>query len=209
MVVEAALMLGGLVATVAIGGPMAARMARPHLFKSAARRDATGRERATHQPAFTPMDLGPDPMKWPSARPWGEDRATPSQEWPSKSWDDEHYGAHWRDGSYSDPDDAGFHVMADRRSPRRPGRRSRVATKAVPAQAETPVAAPAPVESVAPNTTVAPASTTLPARQPPGQAEIEALISQLGLAGTVQVIMQRTGWDFRKAAHFLAKTRQR
>ena len=47
------------------------------------------------------------------------------------------------------------------------------------------------------------------AGQPPSLDELQALVSELGLAGTVQEIMGQTGWDFKKAAHYLAQARKR
>jgi len=41
----------------------------------------------------------------------------------------------------------------------------------------------------------------------PKPAEIERLVEAHGLAGAVQVVMKRTGWDFRTAAQYLAKVR--
>lgn len=203
MVMEVALFLGGLVATVAVGGPLAAKLARPHLFRKRSPRDSFNQwDRTAQQPAFTPMDLGPDPMQWPSSKEWSTDAR--KQEWPSKSWDDEHYGAHWRSGTTPEVEDGGFHVMAARRGPATPEPIARSRPKAASSPGTAPaVADHAPGE---PNSGVE--SVTLPARRAPTSNEIEELVSQMGLAGTVQVIMQRTGWDFRKAAHYLAKNRE-
>jgi hypothetical protein len=43
--------------------------------------------------------------------------------------------------------------------------------------------------------------------QAPSKEELLRLVDTVGLAGTVQEIMGRTGWDFRKAAQYLAKVR--
>lgn len=192
MVMEAALLIGGMVATIAIGGPIVTGMVRPHLYRKAARRDASpGRSRSPHQAAFTPMDLGPDPMEWPSARPWGGPEAR-TMDWPSKEWDDEHFGTHWRKSTRSE-------------SPRR--------RSDSPPPARRPIPPPRP--ELGDDAAEASAkrfeetlSSALPVPRVPDRAEIEHLIAQRGLAGTVQVIMQRTGWDFRKAARFLKKTRE-
>jgi hypothetical protein len=39
-------------------------------------------------------------------------------------------------------------------------------------------------------------------------AQLERLVASQGLAGAVQTIMAQTGWDFRKAAQYLANHRR-
>ena len=227
---EIALVIGGLITTVALGGPIASALARPHTFRRPAPRETGGdRERHTPQAGFKPLDLGPDPVSWPSAREWrtsGIDQPT----WPSKTWDDEHFGSHWRDGRMVEINDLGFHAMAGRRfdssvdqgeAVRRNEEASRERYRAAKAQQREALKArrsspkgsgvrrptPAPVAPTpsAPTPKAkprAPSAPNPPARQPPDRAEIEGLIAQVGLAGTVQAIMERTGWDFRKAAHY-------
>lgn len=46
------------------------------------------------------------------------------------------------------------------------------------------------------------------ADQLPSPPELERMVQELGLAGTVKAVMQRTGWDFHTAAKYLTKTRR-
>ena len=238
MLVEAALVIGGLVTTLAIGAPIASSMVRPHMFRRPARRDAfDSRDRAPHTTVFEPLDLGEDPMEWPSQRGWASSEGR-GLRWPSQGWDDEHFGSHWRDGTMVEVSDLGFHAMAQRRYDASVGdeevvKRNEAAAlrrQRAPAQGRTlaqdrgPRAANAhagqrtPSGVRRPRTESAPAPRspkpqekpeTLPVRQAPSPAELEAAIAKVGLAGTVQLIMERTGWDFRKAAHYLARMRSR
>ncbi|MEO0603764.1 MAG: hypothetical protein AAF211_20165, partial [Myxococcota bacterium] len=139
--------------------------------------------------------------------------------WPSQTWDDEHFGSFWR-GADAPPDEGG-QATAERPteprstppvrprspSPERARRRPmpkkpagvRRTSRGPDRQTRAPSPSPRKPEASAAN---------LPAVQPPPLEELEQLIATIGLAGTVQSIMQRTGWDFRKAAHYLAKVRQ-
>jgi hypothetical protein len=51
------------------------------------------------------------------------------------------------------------------------------------------------------------ASDQAPALAPPDRDQVERLVAEVGLAGTVQAIIDRTGWDFRQAAQYLARIR--
>ncbi len=242
VILQSALALGGFVITLTIGGPLAASLARVHEFRRTVNPDLdTVRSRPVHNAAFVPLDLGPDPMKWPSQVPSGE-KAFRSQEWPSLSWDDDHFGSHWRDGRTVESNDLGFHAMAARRYDSTHDedavernealslqRRQVAAAQQRERQAasdkrrqEVRSAPPQPrPASLKPNQrrpdqraqrpekrAKPPAASGGLARQPPSRDELEALIVDVGLAGTVQAIMERTGWDFRKAAHYLAQIRQ-
>jgi len=260
----------GAVVTAIVGTPVAVRLARAELpgFGSPTDTHVPIRDRDVGVTAgFTPLDLGPDPMTWPSSSEWPSPKLRDA-EWPSKSWNDEHFGRHWRDGTHTEVPDGGFHAMLQRapgaaeaspppkaqptRSapPKRP-----VQPRPTPKQAEASPAeaaffagasaaetqrqkaiqqsqqrareqakrrqaeamrqqalrqakaqkrapAPAPKPQAASRDRARPQPTSAPDR-----AELEALVASQGLAGTVQVIMKRTGWDFRKAAQYLARVR--
>lgn len=233
MLLESALAISGLIVTVSIGAPLAASLARVHEFKRTVNPELeSSRERRVHTSAFTPLDLGPDLIEWPSQRPSTE-RAFRDQEWPSRGWDDEHFGSHWRDGRMVEVADLGFHAMAGRRyddsvgedeaiqrneeaarqrrqqaAERQQRQRARSKPRSAPKPHRSSPRAAGRAEPQARRAERAEAASQALARQPPSRAELEALIVDVGLAGTVQAIMERTGWDFRKAAHYLAQVRQ-
>jgi hypothetical protein len=156
------------------------RLARAHQWRRAAprddRREVTAYTRTGS--AFEPIDMGIDPVKWPSERGEGF-KSVELPPWPSLTWDDPHFG------------------------------RKRAPVRAAPSKATTP---PEPVTtgSDATGSSAPPQSASLPTRlAAPNSREVEQLIDQLGLAGAVKEIMQRTGWDFKKSAQYLAKARAR
>lgn len=266
MVLETLLFVGGLAVTVGVGTPVAVYLAQPHRWRSSPERDPTPqRRRLEISTAFTPLDLGPDPVRWPSERAWATSPIADPQ-WPSLSWEDEHFGSHWRKHEHKPPADGGFHTLAasgahdetPRRAPSRPAverppsrpmpapsaaevesqrasaieqrrRQQQSATAeaarqkqqqialeqarrnaaARAAQSAAPASKPAPAPAPANPTaaTAAPASSRASA-EPMSRAEVEDLMARVGLAGTVQAIMDRTGWDFRQAAQHLARVRQ-
>ncbi len=205
--IDAALLVAvaGFVATIVIGAPMTRALAEPDELRARGRRPRSPhRERQVVTMGFTPLDLGEDPMRWPSERPWPPGVQQPP--WPSQTWDDEHFGSFWRGANPppAEPEASPQAPTAEvppprkRTSPKRAPERLRARSKDTRERAS----APAP----SPRTPDRPAH--LPAVKPPPLEELEQLISSIGLAGTVQTIMQRTGWDFRKAAHYLARMRQ-
>jgi hypothetical protein len=249
LVLEGLAFLAAAIATAVIGTPIASTLARPASFRKT---EGTGtqskRSRTDVVRPFEPLDLGPDPVQWPSERPWSLHSTLKSAEWPSKAWDDEHFGRVWRDGSIKELADLGFHAMAARRLNDEgkvievPGSKAKKAQpKAQPKPAQQPKAqkqaSPAPakekgqrrrqpssvdqeaerkqreiaLEQAKTEATFFQEAPKAPAAAPtgvPDNAEIEHLISTVGLAGTVQAIMSRTGWDFREAAQYLARIRQ-
>lgn len=145
--------------------------------------------------AFTPLDLGVDPVRWPSERPWVLAANLPVPTWPSRSWNDEHFGKQWeKNKTKADIDDRGFHALAARRD-------------APPTESPTKVLrtskGPPPAKPVGEPALVMPADVEIPTR-----AELEALIDQVGLAGAVQAVMQKTGWDSKRAVQALSKLRR-
>ena len=130
-------------ATAFVGTPMAVRLARAELpsFGGGSEPAARRSNRDVGVTAgFTPLDLGPDPMKWPSASSWPIANKLPPAEWPSKGWDDEHFGRHWKDGTTPEVADGGFHAMLERNTAAAaaaapsPAKQRRSPPPAVPAQ---------------------------------------------------------------------------
>ena len=74
-----------------IGGPLVVRLSRPHLWSSRPSSDLASLPVPESCAGFTPMDLGPDPMQWPSETPW-PNTALNELPWPSQTWDDPHFG---------------------------------------------------------------------------------------------------------------------
>jgi hypothetical protein len=245
LILEGLAFVAAAIATAVIGTPIASSLARPARFRrTETAAPSTRRARTEVIRAFEPLDLGPDPVIWPSERPWNLASTLQIPAWPSQGWNDEHFGQHWRTNAGKERADLGFHAMATRRlnevgqvissqpkpEARKPEARKPEARKAAEAKAS-PAAAP-PKEkgqrrrqrqAEAEPAKVAPGSKAEASffQEPPLQippvglpqgvpdaAEIEHLISTVGLAGTVQAIMSRTGWDFREAAQYLARIRQ-
>jgi hypothetical protein len=235
VVVEAVLLFVGFAMGGVVAMPILARIRRtPQAGFSRAENTST-RQRAAHVSAgFTPLDLGEDPVQWPSAHPWPASTLVPA-EWPSKSWNDEHFGQHWKKQA---------EVGGTPAQPPQPARPAAHPTQ--PAQPKAAKAAPKKVEKPkpqppAPQTQAAPPQQATPQQakqqpakpqpspqpakpqpaaspkveqsaQPTGPSlptvdEVDALIARLGLAGTVQQLMARHGWDFRQATQFLTKIR--
>lgn len=250
MVLEGLAFLAAAVATAVIGTPIASTLARPASFrKTEGTSTQSKRTRNEGVRPFEPLDLGPDPIQWPSERPWSLPSTLKSSEWPSKAWDDEHFGRVWRDGSVKELADLGFHAMASRRlndegeviassapKPKKAQPKPQPKPAQQPKQAQKQ-ASPAPakekgqrrrqassvdqeaerkqreiaLEQAKTEAAFFQEAPKAPAAAPtgvPDPAEIEHLISTVGLAGTVQAIMSRTGWDFREAAQYLARIRQ-
>ncbi len=242
LVITLAAALFTLLLTASMLGPVALRFARPQIWSRTA--GASGANPHTHgvvQPSFEPLDLGPDPVRWPSENPWPA-TARPELPWPSTTWNDPHFGQHWRTHGEGGASDAAFEAAQQARRTRAVERRNqdeaertqRSKQKAKPKPqieqvAQPPLrqkarnevqriqkraqkaqhqvresvgrAAAAAVDEVLPG-----ASSTM--AQIPSPPELEQMVAQIGLAGTVQEIMKRTGWDFKTAAQHLAKARR-
>lgn len=237
LIVEGLAFAGALALTAAVGIPIALSAGQAHQWLRPAVRDrATRRQEHTQTTPFKPLDLGPDPMRWPSEREWQLRSTLQEPDWPSKTWEDEHFGRPWREGTMVEVKDRGFHAMAARRYDEsapappegaksegkpRPPRAQKADEPARSRSPEPQKARSAPPKKRASNQRTAPArrgpaqpsaaqpSAEAPAgKRPPDELEIEHLIATVGLAGTVQAIMARTGWEFREAAQYLAKVRR-
>lgn len=196
--VEVLMFFGALIPTLLIGVPLALAVSkRGSLRPHAARGKHVPRPKVEVARAYVPLDLGPDPVHWPSERAWPSS-ARPSPDWPSASWNDEHFG---RKKSAAAPQPAPQpHPEPRRGAPRRPTRRP--APEDLVVYEPQPTPAPVLINAIG-------SALGVPNTRAPDREEIEHLIEQLGLAGTVQKIIDRTGWDFRQAAQHLARTRQR
>ncbi len=245
MVLEGILMLIGAGATMAAGIPIAIRLARAGFDDAGTTESADfGAGRAASASAgFTSLDLGPDPVQWPSATPWPTSKL-PVPEWPSKSWDDEHFGSFWRDGASvaqpsslpeqaarqeskklsdakrdrkinaerdherwvdqkDEPRRAAARQVLEQRQSAREQRQQQAAHKQQRARQEEQ----RPRRQQQARTPKPAAPTAAPADGAPSRDELMTLVEEVGLAGTVQQIMKRTGWEFRKAAQYLARVR--
>ena len=197
MVVEVLMFFGALVPTLLVGVPLALAWSKRGSLRPHPSRDRhVSRAKVEVAPAFAPLDLGPDPVRWPSERAWPVSTLR-TPDWPSASWNDEHFGKAAKKHA-SPPAEPAPPAPEPRRTLRRPAKRP--ASELV---AYEPVPPPAPVLVHEIGTALG-----LPNLQAPDREEIEHLIQEVGLAGTVQRIIDRTGWDFRKAAQHLARTRQ-
>jgi hypothetical protein len=276
------LFVAGIAVTFLVGAPLVARFASPDSWREWQRiapSDGTAPQKTHATTAFAPLDLGPDRTLWPSQRPWPASRI-PEADWPSRSWNDEHFGTHWRKAAAAAGKvvaAAGKAVAAAGKPPaparpaateaaaeeswfegapspaepepqpaprRRPGPPlseateqiaraqlaaqkassaaggiARGAAKAAPKVAKVSkqaAQAAAKVEQGAKQAQKAAdgvaaaakaASATL-AGAPPSRDEIRRLVDEFGLAGAVKEVMNRTGWDFRTAAQYLAQHKQ-
>jgi hypothetical protein len=214
----------GLLLTAALGIPLAARLAQAQVWRRSAPRDGvSSRPAFAGRALFEPVDFGPDLMKWPSEIPRLDTRV-PEPAWPSAHWDDPHFGKAARAHAKTAPVDDGRSGRPNHKPhaerPARPARpapenpeaqppkqsaQKPAAPKSAPRKAKRapPDAPPAPID-VAP-----PAPPAAGADGLPGPDQLEAMIGELGLAGTVQALMRQHGWDFKQAAGWLARSRKR
>ncbi len=255
MVLETILLMVGAGATMAAGIPLAVRLARVGFSDDEGMDGATRPSRTGGDSAgFAPLDLGPDPMLWPSSTPWPSSKL-PVPEWPSKSWNDEHFGRHWqhshafREDAPAPPPSSGqegrqrAQQEQERQRAQQEQQRQRAQhaqqqrahqqqqqalqqqqrvqqqalqqqqraqkdaqRNAVEEEARRRDAARRELEQRQARRQQAPQpAAPQPQSQAPGREELLALVDNVGLAGTVQEIMKRTGWDFRKAAQYLAR----
>ncbi|TNE86752.1 MAG: hypothetical protein EP330_20850 [Deltaproteobacteria bacterium] len=232
MILELATGITGFVVTLG-GGLFAMSMAEraSDLFSQPDMGPEPQKQQSTHvHTRWQPLDLEPYPMPWPSERPH-EVRRLPEMKWPSESWDDPHFGPRKR-GSQSKTDHmtslTGNPRLSDGESP--PVQATRARPKARPAP--TPKPQPTPVEQPtirepAVQSRMAaiameqarrlqaeqqrPQPKPAPKPQPVAQSavpEAEVLrgwVAQYGLAGAVAKLRTQTGWDFQKAARYLAQ----
>lgn len=249
---ELLMVMIGAGATMMAGIPVAVRLARAGFadvdLSGSANKFGSART-GGDSAGFAPLDLGPDPMQWPSAKPWKRSNL-PIPQWPSTTWDDEHFGRHGKPDGY----DQSTHEERQRarpapepeRQPRkqRPTveqRQAQEAQRHADQEEQRRQAARAELEKrqrsraqqqeqqqqqaqqrkaqqrqAQQQRQVQQQRQAQKARKPqpqggpdgaPAREELLRLVDTVGLAGTVQEIMKRTGWDFRKAAQYLARVR--
>jgi hypothetical protein len=155
---------------------------------------------------FTPLELAPVPMRWPSEAPWPAAGVT-LMPWPSETWTDDFFDrkmspslpaekppSHARDGA------APSHPQPQRPTRTNPSRR------APPAEVihDTP-------PSKKPKRTAAPRASAVVeqavaavADRTPSVEDVIHWAETDGLAKTVARIQETTGWDFQRSAHHLA-----
>ncbi|MEZ4319118.1 MAG: hypothetical protein R3F61_16505 [Myxococcota bacterium] len=204
-----------LIATVAVGIPLAARMAQAHVWKRTALPEMPSDRDQYERMRFEPVDFGPDLIQWPSEIE-RESFAVAEPPWPSASWNDEHFGRY--SGSAMSPQ------STDEAKPRRTQNEAQKALKPKerrrqappkeqqrPAQQQQRAEAPRPEPQARPEPQ-RPATRPPPAPagrgQLPDSAEVERMVAEMGLAGTVQHLMKTQGWDFKTAAGWLGRARK-
>ena len=221
-------MIGELVAfmmgaglTALVGIPMAVRLAQVQVWRRPAVADAREKHAQAARTRFEPVDFGPDLIKWPSemARPVTN---IPDPPWPSAGWDDPHFGKAARAFAAAQPAPV---VPAQRSTPKKAARpqassESEIKPKQAPQKQAQPKPKPVQQKQAQPKPRPAPQPEpevakvrfeTQEAAPQAGQsdkARVEAMVAELGLAGTVQHLMKVNDWDFKTAAGWLAKMRK-
>lgn len=193
-----ALAMGALF-TVVLGVPLATKLAQVHVWRRTALpvgdRDSVEYERLF---PFEPLDLGPDTMQWPS-EVTRESHAMPLARWPSESWDDAHFGKGAPiEVAEAPPASARPKPKQAQKTSARKAAKSKLA-RSKPVPKPQPSARPKPPR---------PAPTSSGDDGLPQRAAVEAMIAELGLAGTVQALMRSQQWDFKQAASWLARIRK-
>jgi hypothetical protein len=136
LLLSLSLFVTGLVATVALLAPVVGRLASPDSWRGwlrTAPSNALAPSKTHVLAAFTPLDLGPDPVQWPSERPWPASRIA-EPEWPSKSWNDDHFGTHWRKTAAHAAEVAATEAAKPARAPTPKGRQVKQEVARVPQQ---------------------------------------------------------------------------
>lgn len=208
MFTEVLLLSFGALSVIMAGVPIVSRLAEPAAWGP--RYPVPERLRAAARPvetkrSFEPLDLGPDPVRWPSETQRA-DEGRPLPDWPSAHWDDPHFGAGAREARVE-----ASHAQQQQRALER---RAAPSTPA-PQPAREPARGPRRAErpSFGLHTLFEASGDPDPlvtsADDLPSLDEIERLMAQHGLAGTVKAIMDATGMDFRDAAAHLARLRRR
>ncbi len=88
--------------TMLLGIPAATALAAPGALRRTAPPTTSERAAQVARPGFTPLDLGPDKLTWPSLTPW-RNPPSPSADWPSEGWDDPQLGLAARRRKRPDP----------------------------------------------------------------------------------------------------------
>jgi hypothetical protein len=205
--VEAAITLSAALVGVAMVLPWADRLTQRRRWASDGLAAGVKASHDHGPPAFQPLDLGEDPMKWPSEviRP---DTAQKIMPWPSETWDDPHFGRHAQRAQVATDAASAFEeARVEEKATRqreRDERDERASTAPGPARPVKKPRRPKPQVPTA-NPFAGAAAATREVFTP---AQLERLVASQGLAGAVQTIMAQTGWDFRKAAQYLANHRR-
>lgn len=215
----------GALLTIAIGSPLATRLANAHVWRRSAPADQFRERVEVAVRNFEPLDFGEDLMKWPSE----QDRAVapfPEPAWPSENWDDADFGRGAgrraeeiveKNAARQEQDTA----RRERRADTKAGRPERRHVRPEPRPTSPPKAAQRPTSQARPPAKRPPVQRAPPSVKkqasppatkggsaPPTKAELEGMIQSLGLAGTVQHLMRDNGWDFKTAAAWLARARK-
>jgi hypothetical protein len=151
-------------------------------------------------PAFEPLQLAEPALRWPSQSPWPKTRL-PKQPWPSETWEGDFFGR--KGGAFESlpsradegsdwPDRPVEPEPAPQPQRQQPQQRKK---------AEKPERPKKPQQRAPEPAKAAPVTAAEPTPE-----EVLTWVRQLGLAGAVEKVRERTGWDFQSAAQFLAAT---
>jgi hypothetical protein len=162
----------GLACPLVLGLPLVGAVAQRVVFKRPQPATPDARVQAAVVRTFTPLDLGPDLVRWPSEAPVKLTQF-PEPPWPSERWDDPHFGRKRA-------------IAVPHAAPKEP-----VDKPAKPQKAR-PAPAPAPAEQAFFEAGVQ--------GQPSGlaglsDAKIKALVDREGLVKAVEILVERAGVD--------------
>ena len=201
------ILIAMLMLTMIIGTPIALALARPTAFRRRAPRTAEPTRVAYIRTPFVPLELGQDTVKWPSEMP-PRSVPRPVPPWPSELWKDEYFGQNRKKLPELTSTSAQKTIPPTTKKKKAKKQQQPVQQKQQQ-PVQQPRAAVKQVKQTLEDAFFEQDQGSARPRGAPSQQEIEALVGRLGLAGAVQEIMNRTGWDFRQAAHYLAKSRQK
>lgn len=215
---ELALFLIAATITLMMGLPVVTRLARAPLIGRSAPISVREEKSVFHTTRLEPVDFGPVTTKWPSQMPQRH-KERPELTWPSLSWDEDLFGS--RESierserarisadtqaarvRQSAIDGAPTHVTTQSK---RAAKQKRAAQKRRSASTTAPARKPAPRRPSPPPAAArelpVPASSNIP-----DAATVEALLAEQGLARTVRILMDQTGWDLDTVASFIAERR--
>ena len=174
---------------------------------------SASREANVTAPAFTPLDLGEAPMKWPSQNPYPR-KALPPLPWPSETWTDDYFGRKGGKNSHgnlqtsaaavtSATEDAWLNGTAAVEAPPPPKKQKPAQKPAATPKADKKASAKSKGGVTRPPSTASTSGGL-------SEADIITIVEREGLAAAVEKVRAQHGWDFQQAATHIAQVlRQR
>lgn len=184
------------IALLMIAWPIIVRLTMPGAWRPDPDAEAAPKAPLVIPSGFQPIDLGPDPLHWPSARPWSH-APVPDPPWPSETWNDPQFGPGARRKKTMDAPVPVAPVKGNVEPPARPA-----AVEAVQRAAASAASAAAQIQDARQKVERS------AARSAPSPQQVEAWLGELGLAGTIEQIRQHTGWEFKDVVAFLQQRRR-